>query len=50
VPVRLEIERAPDEPPLRAGMSVHVKIDTGVEMNLPRPLESALGWAQARRR
>ena len=49
VPVRLEIERTPDEPPLRAGMSVQVKVDTGMEMDLPEPLQSAVGWVQARR-
>ncbi|MGE0223261.1 MAG: HlyD family secretion protein [Acetobacteraceae bacterium] len=29
IPVRIRIERKPDEPPLRAGMSVIARIDTG---------------------
>ncbi len=29
VPVRIEIEVGPDDPPLRMGMSVYVKVDTG---------------------
>jgi len=44
VPVRLIIERQAGEPPLRAGMSVQVEIDTGVEMDLPEPLRAALAW------
>jgi len=44
VPVRLTIERQAGEPPLRAGMSVQVEIDTGVEMDLPEPLREALSW------
>jgi len=48
VPVRLEIERVEGEPPLRAGMSVRVKVDTGIEMDLPSPLRAALAWVQAR--
>lgn len=44
VPVRLEIERQEGEPPLRAGISVKVEIDTGVEMDLPGPVRAALAW------
>ena len=47
VPVRLQIERSPDEPPLRAGMSVRAKIDTGAEPEEAKPLESALSTATA---
>ena len=46
VPVRLSIERTPDEPPLRAGMSVKVSIDTGVEMEWPGPVRDALAWVR----
>ncbi len=44
VPVRLEIEHQESEPPLRAGISVRVEIDTGVEMDLPGPVRAALAW------
>lgn len=46
VPVRLSILRTPDEPPLRAGMSVKVSIDTGVEMEWPGPVRDALAWVR----
>jgi membrane fusion protein (multidrug efflux system) len=44
VPVRLRIERAPDDPPLRVGMSATVSIDTGHKRPLPAFAVSALGW------
>ena len=44
VPVRLEIAPQPDAPPLRAGMSVAVSIDTGYERPLPEVLSSARAW------
>ena len=44
VPVRLEIERDESKPPLRAGMSVTVKIDTGDEADSSDPLRAALAW------
>ena len=35
VPVHLAIEQAPDQPPLRAGMTVTVSVDTGRSRGLP---------------
>lgn len=43
VPVELTLEPQPDGPPLRAGMTVNVSIDTGRERGLPRPLRAFLG-------
>jgi len=48
VPVRLEILRRPDDPPLRAGMSVRVEIDTRRKRELPPLVRSALAWATGR--
>ena len=45
VPVRLQIDQHPDQPPLRAGMSVVVEIDTGYRRPLPSIVRSALAWA-----
>lgn len=42
LPVRLEIVEADPDPPLRAGMSVAVEIDTGRGRALPSLFESAL--------
>ncbi len=36
VPVHLEIERSADQPPLRAGMTVTVAVDTGRSRGLPQ--------------
>lgn len=44
VPVRLQIEALSDGPPLRAGMSVKVSIDTGYERPLPEVLRTARAW------
>jgi membrane fusion protein (multidrug efflux system) len=44
VPVRLGIKLEPDRPPLRAGMSVAVSIDTGYERPMPGLLNSARAW------
>ena len=38
VPVHLSLEAQSDGPPLRAGMTVNVSVDTGRERGLPRPL------------
>lgn len=46
IPVRLDIKRQLTEPPLRAGMSVRVRIDTGHEMALPGVVRQALAWVQ----
>ena len=46
LPVRLEIKTAPGDPPLRAGMSVVVEIDTGHERVLPGVVASALAWVR----
>jgi membrane fusion protein (multidrug efflux system) len=47
VPVRLQIENRPGQPPLRAGMSVIVDIDTGHRRALPGFLRWAFAWAGA---
>ena len=49
VPVRLELERREGDPPLRAGMSVQVEIDTEVERELPGFVDSALAWVRGQR-
>jgi membrane fusion protein (multidrug efflux system) len=45
VPVRLQIENRPGQPPLRAGMSVIVDIDTGHRRAMPGFLRWAFAWA-----
>ena len=45
IPVRLELERRSEEPPLRAGMSVRVEIDTRRERALPA-FDSAFAWVR----
>jgi len=47
LPVRLRLEPAPGSPPLRAGMSVIVDIDTGRDRPLPRWAKGLLTWAKA---
>lgn len=43
VPVRLRLERAaPEDAPLRTGLSAHVAVDTGWTRPLPDPVRSAL--------
>jgi membrane fusion protein (multidrug efflux system) len=42
VPVRLLIDDAADRPQLRAGLSVVVDIDTGIERSLPNLIKAAL--------
>lgn len=46
VPVRLELDERPGAPPLRAGMSVAVEIDTERRRPLPRTIASALTWVK----
>jgi membrane fusion protein (multidrug efflux system) len=44
IPVRLRLEPKPDQPQLRAGMSVEVEIDTGHTRSLPSLIHSAMAW------
>ncbi len=44
IPVRLKIAPQSDAPPLRAGMSVAVSIDTGFERPLPDVVARARAW------
>jgi len=44
IPVRLRIVNAEGQPPLRAGMSVVVSIDTGHKRSLPDLIHSAFAW------
>ncbi len=47
IPIRVRLDVKPDQPPLRAGMSVEVEIDTGHARGLPRFFRSAFaGVAQ----
>jgi membrane fusion protein (multidrug efflux system) len=39
IPVRVVVEQAPGQPPLRAGMTVTVAVDTGKERGLPRVVQ-----------
>ena len=47
IPVHLDVEPNPDAPPLRAGMTVTVSIDTGQERDVYALLEDLLGTATA---
>ena len=47
ITVRLAIRPVADQPPLRAGMSAVVTIDTGHHRQLPGLVESALAWVGA---
>ncbi|MFO1351384.1 MAG: HlyD family secretion protein [Gammaproteobacteria bacterium] len=44
IPVRLVLENPGDNALLRAGMSVHVEIDTGYHRPLPEIVQTALAW------
>jgi membrane fusion protein (multidrug efflux system) len=44
IPVRLKIVTADGQPPLRAGMSVVVSIDTERHRSLPSVIHSAMAW------
>jgi len=46
LPVRLELKNPLTDPPLRAGMSVIVEIDTGHQRRLPDFTRAALNWAR----
>ena len=45
IPVRIALQAGPDDPPLRAGMSVTVEIDTQHRRELPGFVRTALAWA-----
>ncbi|MEZ5499048.1 MAG: HlyD family secretion protein [Steroidobacteraceae bacterium] len=45
IPVRISVERAPDDPPLRAGMSATVKIDTAAAGRQASPAGGATSAA-----
>jgi membrane fusion protein (multidrug efflux system) len=47
LPVRVRLEPQSGAPPLRAGMSVIVDIDTGHQRSAPRWVRSAVDWARA---
>lgn len=47
LPVRLELKEPLREPPLRAGMSVIVEIDTGHQRQLPDFAQAAIHWARS---
>ncbi len=49
IPVRLKLYGDTTQPPLRAGMSVIVEIDTRHERNLPGFVKTALAWVKGRR-
>jgi membrane fusion protein (multidrug efflux system) len=44
IPVRIAVEAAPGDPPLRAGMSATVDIDTHHRRPLPKVLRHVLAW------
>lgn len=44
IPMRLEVEASPDAPPLRAGMSAVIEIDTGHRRSLGELLRTVRGW------
>ncbi len=47
LPVRLRLEKPASDPPLRAGMSVFVEIDTRHKRVLPGLAQAALNWARS---
>jgi membrane fusion protein, multidrug efflux system len=44
--LRVRVETRADEPPLRAGMSAEIEIDTGHQRSIGRLLSSLTGSAQ----
>jgi len=44
IPVRIAVAARPGDPPLRAGMSTDVEIDTGHRRAMPAPLRAAADW------
>ena len=49
IPVRLQLTGTRDGPPLRAGMSVEVEIDTEHERTLPGVVATALAWVKGQK-
>ena len=47
IPIKFKLLDSPYEPPLRAGMSVVVEIDTLYERELPGFIKNALAWVQS---
>ncbi|MDQ0391171.1 HlyD family secretion protein [Labrys monachus] len=47
IPMRVALDPAPDNPPLRVGMSVEVSVDTGHARGLPAFVDKWLGRGQA---
>jgi membrane fusion protein (multidrug efflux system) len=45
IPVRIALDTSADDPPLRAGMSVLVEVDTQHRRELPQFVQTALAWA-----
>ncbi|HUN49712.1 MAG TPA: HlyD family secretion protein [Candidatus Sulfotelmatobacter sp.] len=46
IPVRFSILRRPGDPPLRAGMSVTVEVDTGYQRPMPHVVSAVVNWLQ----
>ena len=46
IPIKLKLLDGPYEPPLRAGMSVVVEIDTKHERELPSFIKNAFAWVK----
>ena len=46
IPIKFKLLDSPYDPPLRAGMSVQVEIDTLHERELPAFFKTALGWVR----
>lgn len=44
IPVRIALENPTDAPPLRAGMSTEVEVDTGYHRSLPGIVRRVAGW------
>ncbi len=42
IPVRVQVQHAPGQPPLRAGMTVTVRVDTGHIRGLPRRIQALI--------
>ncbi len=42
IPVRVQVEQIPGQPPLRAGMTVTVRVDTGHNRGLPRSIQALI--------